>query len=534
MKKSVLNRLKFAGIFALAIGMGACQTEDSESLPITAGLKLANEVTVENPLEAPANVVVINASKNAVSHEWSFPEGYLKNDLNKADSYSGLTPDTIRYDLPGSYTINLDVTDANGVKESTSLDINVVKPMPKLLMDKEAIEMQDSVTFSAKVFTYEGKDVSYSWDFGNGETFTESSVKMAWEEAGMYHILLTVNDGEEVLNSTFEVEVKPELAQGLYFHDLATGKIFRKPLTVRTETEAMATEFSAAHAMDLEVADGKVYVFDAGEGSFFLGSGTAGQLYAFDVVSKEMKVILDAISANNVPYAGTVEGNNVYYLDRREGFRSINKFTENLAEADLPAHFVKNNTLTAFYNSTAQPGEPGGIGWGNMNGDGQLVGDKFYWSKANNGQSIYTFSRDGKTAHDRLLAGVSVKTFKVYKDKIYFAVNVPSTDPNTSAMLKTGLYMCDLNGTNVQEIESYEASEFDQFGNLEGLSYSCLVGITGIAIDEMNDKIYWSYRSADQAPETSGVKRANLDGSEVEMYLSGYAPMGMAIDPVRR
>ncbi|MEH0158202.1 PKD domain-containing protein [Limibacter armeniacum] len=528
----ILNIIRLSAISGcLLFGLASCEKDESpENLPVSVGFKLANTVTEESPLEAPADVVLVNGSKNGLRYEWSFEGGYQKHDADQLAIATTVQPDTIHYELPGQYQIGLKVFDAQGAVQESSMTIEVVKPMPSMEIDKPAIEVADEVTFMAKAFTYEGKEVSYEWDFGNGTTSKEANPKITFDASGIYTVTLTVNDGVEVLTSTFEIEVKDELAKSIYFFDKESGKIWRKPLTVRSETEATATVFSANNALDIEVAGDKVFVFDAGTGNYFLGSGADGQVYAIDLLSGEQGSVLAGISTNNVPYSGTVVGNFLYYLDRREGLRSININDRDLTESNLPDYFVRNNTFHPFYNAYADPtnGDPGGIGWGNMNGDAQLVGDTFYWSKANNGQSIYTFSKDGTTPNARLLANISVKTFKVVGDKIYFTISVPSNGYDT------GVYMCNLDGTNIVEIESYKDTEFDQLGNLDGLSYSTLVGITGLDVDEDNGYIYWSYRAVGQDPATSGIKRAKLDGTGVEMYVAGVVPMGLAIDQVKR
>src|SRR5690606_6563273 len=91
-----------------------------------------------------------------------------------------------------------------------------------------------------------------------------------------------------------------------------------------------------------------------------------------------------------------------------------------------------------------------------------------------------------------------------------------------------GIYVSNPDGTDLQLIEAY-APETDFDGTGGSAQY---LGVTGIAV--LGDYVYWGYRDVGNAVGTSGVKRAKLDGSEVEMFVPGYAPLGIAIDQVPR
>lgn len=110
----------------------------------------------------------------------------------------------VRFSNPGDYTISLTVDDGHEVKNSVqfltkNIHINA-PPVPRITAPSRSTEAK--IAFSAKNSTdSDSKDLSYYWDFGDGNKAKGLETVHTYQKSGSYTITLTVNDGENQTNS---------------------------------------------------------------------------------------------------------------------------------------------------------------------------------------------------------------------------------------------------------------------------------------------------------------------------------------------
>ncbi len=130
---------------------------------------------------------------DTLTYVWSFSDGTSANGVSTSKTF----------DEAGEYTATLTVTDPDGLDDSDSLTITVIKDQVNLppLADISASTTSGlaplDVTISGSGSTDpEGEVLTYSWDLGNGTTASGVSVSLTYEDAGSYDVTLTVTDIE--------------------------------------------------------------------------------------------------------------------------------------------------------------------------------------------------------------------------------------------------------------------------------------------------------------------------------------------------
>lgn len=105
---------------------------------------------------------------------------------------SGVTPDH-RYNRAGTYTVSLLVTDSDGLTDTTSLVVPVNALSADFGVSPGSPTTDDLVSVAATVQNATG-DVSFTWDFGDGNTGVGPSAANQYLVPGTYVITLTVSD----------------------------------------------------------------------------------------------------------------------------------------------------------------------------------------------------------------------------------------------------------------------------------------------------------------------------------------------------
>ena len=123
------------------------------------------------------------------SHAWNFGDG--------ANGTSQIV--THIYADNGTYTVTLNVTDSDGLFNTTSIDITVLNRPPNATFTEsaETVDTGETVTFNASdSYDPDGSIVTYFWDFGDGENDTGVVVEHAYTDNGTYTVTLTVTDDD--------------------------------------------------------------------------------------------------------------------------------------------------------------------------------------------------------------------------------------------------------------------------------------------------------------------------------------------------
>ncbi|GLR19307.1 PKD domain-containing protein [Portibacter lacus] len=527
-KNNIFNL--FALVILMTVVIISCSKEENDLTfgSPTTFFKIGNEDT----LTAPSVVYFNNASKNVDSYQWSFPNGKLieNNQVTDQEEFIGIEPDGVYYGEPGSYSATL-TTSADGTENSQTINFTVLKPQPNITFNVPAIKFQEPVTFSTTVYAYPGKenDITYNWDFGDGQTSTQKEPTVTFEKPGVFTVTLVVNDTQEELTVTREIEVKGELAPTLYFTDAATDKLWTKKLFVVANSEPEVTDLSLGfHPLGVAIHENTVVVTEAGANLQYAAWGTPsdGRIIKSNLQGQNMKVITTTDEGGNAyvrdPFSCDVdEEGNLYWLNRFEGIRTLPIVSEN---AEYPAVSI---ALLA-----ADIGESSTYGW--TDGDVKIIDGDIWYSKHGSGKGLYVYNKDGsyKTKIDGL-ASIKIRSFDVDLEnlKIYFALNIESGG------FTPGLYVSDMNGENITLID--ELSNFSTEGGAAERTY-----ITDMVMDTQNGYIYYPFRDASDIDDSgsvigdgssSGIKRYKLDQSEApEFYIQGFIPYGVAIDKENR
>jgi len=129
-------------------------------------------------------------SADTHTYSWNFGDGNTSPSLSTSHSYV----------QNGSYTATLTVTDDDGGQGSSSVTVTVNNVAPQSVSagsDKSANE-GSSIAFSGSATDPGADDVlTYSWNFGDGQSATGRNVNHAYADNGSYTVTLTVSDGDD-------------------------------------------------------------------------------------------------------------------------------------------------------------------------------------------------------------------------------------------------------------------------------------------------------------------------------------------------
>jgi len=136
---------------------------------------------------------------NITKYKWDFGDGNITEVEEPVITHT--------YSISGNYTVKLTVTDDKGVKSSISRNITVrpvinQPPIANANGPYTGIEGQ-TVEFDASAsYDPEGANLTYYWNFGDGETAvtTQPTTSHVYAQEGNYTVTLIVNDS--VQNST--------------------------------------------------------------------------------------------------------------------------------------------------------------------------------------------------------------------------------------------------------------------------------------------------------------------------------------------
>ena len=181
----------------------------STTVTVTAANQLPTAVIQATPTAGAAPLLVNVNGASSTDPDGSIVE--YKWDFGNGQTATGPTSSTT-YASAGSYTVRLTVKDDKGATRSTTTTVVVsganAKPVPTLLALPTSGLAPLLVTVNATgSVDPDGSIVSYSWDFGNGQTANGVVSQVTYTTAGTYTITLTVKDNRNATATATETVV---------------------------------------------------------------------------------------------------------------------------------------------------------------------------------------------------------------------------------------------------------------------------------------------------------------------------------------
>ncbi|WP_052958646.1 PKD domain-containing protein [Maribacter thermophilus] len=120
-----------------------------------------------------------------IGYLWNFGDGNTSSEINPSHTFNN----------PGEYEVELTVTDAGGLSDTSTLTITVNgAPYASIIADNTGGEAPVEVNFDGSSSTDDVGIVSYLWDFGDGASSTEQSPTHTFTTPGVYEVVLIVTD----------------------------------------------------------------------------------------------------------------------------------------------------------------------------------------------------------------------------------------------------------------------------------------------------------------------------------------------------
>ncbi len=187
-----------------------------------------------------------------VDYSWDFGDGTTGSGVSVQHSYS----------QDGTYTVTLTVTDDDGATDTAEATKTVLNRSPVASFTESAhtVNSSENIHFDAsESHDPDGTIVSYSWDFGDGNTATGVEAVHAYEDDGVYTVTLTVVDDDGATGSATETKTvlnRPPVA------------LFTENATTVSQDEAIHFDASESYDPDGAIVD---YLWDFGDGNTATG-----------------------------------------------------------------------------------------------------------------------------------------------------------------------------------------------------------------------------------------------------------------------
>ncbi len=199
-----------AGVYTVVFRVtDAAGLEDSQTIVITVtepipvneapvAIAAATPLSGTAPLEVSFTGSASTDDNAVVGYQWDFDNG----------NTSAIADPMHTFTAVGTYNVILTVTDAAGLEDSQVVVITVTETVP---VNEAPIAIATAtpltgdapldVNFIGSTSTDDVGVVSYSWDFGDGNTATEADPMHTYTTAGEYTVTLTVTDIEGLEDS---------------------------------------------------------------------------------------------------------------------------------------------------------------------------------------------------------------------------------------------------------------------------------------------------------------------------------------------
>jgi PKD repeat protein/KaiC/GvpD/RAD55 family RecA-like ATPase len=198
-----------------------------------------------------------------VSYRWDFGDGNITTTSSSSITHV--------YTMPGTYTVNLTVTDNDNLSDSSQALVTVENyPIARFTFSPQNPLTSEIVTFNATAsYDIDGQIVSYLWDFGDGNIGTGEITTHAYADNGTYTVTLTITDNDGL----------EDTAQGMVtVQNRQPVAMFTESVTTVYTGETIYFNASESYDPDGYIAN---YLWDFGDGTNGIGVTVAHE-YAED------------------------------------------------------------------------------------------------------------------------------------------------------------------------------------------------------------------------------------------------------------
>lgn len=180
------------------IGQSTTASLSLTILPLPPHAAFVSQVAPDGPLTFTFDASTSTGTD--LSYQWDYGDGTTDSGQQVSHTYQSL----------GTYTVTLIVTDAANQTNTFSLHITASVPTPVASFTTTADALgADGVDFDASAST--GTRLTYSWDFGDGNTESDYSATTShfYSGPGTYTVKLTVTDSYGQVNTVSKVVTAP-------------------------------------------------------------------------------------------------------------------------------------------------------------------------------------------------------------------------------------------------------------------------------------------------------------------------------------
>jgi len=192
---------------------------------------------------------------NLTTYDWNFGDGNISTGVTTSHAYAN----------PGSYPVTLTVTDNGSLADTATAGIWVNSPpTASFTANPQPANPNVTVSFDGSASTDDGA-LTYSWDFGDGNTSTGVTANHAYALPGTYFASLTVTDNMTLANTTTRTI---NIVAGANLLPIANLTV--DPATARVNT---SVTFNGSDSSD---PDGNItdFGFDFGDGNTTSGNAS--------------------------------------------------------------------------------------------------------------------------------------------------------------------------------------------------------------------------------------------------------------------